>query len=221
MNIQQQEEKFWKRRNNQAAIWIFINTLSNIFFQSSALYAPISKLYFKVNIAYMAVSAIQLIGVYLNFKKNLKNINNLNLTISILRNAIRFYDFEESCVALGSIYWQGILCIGFAGCLFNIHIQINFCQMDYRKYIFSSVLLIFFSISLLYGIQMAYYKQNNLQIQFSFQRSGFLEPVFICVAIILIFEIICSSLNVELFNNMQNKIKKQMEFKYILDHLEE
>jgi hypothetical protein len=38
---------------------------------------------------------------------------------------------------------------------------------------------------------------------------------------ILIFEIICSSLNVELFNNMLNKIKKQMEFKYILDHLEE
>ena len=122
----------------------------------------------------MAVSAIQLIGVYLNFKQNMHCLNYLNLTISITRNAIRLYDFEDSCLLLGSIYWQGILCIGFASCLFNIHIQINFCRMDYKKYIFSSILLVFFSISLLYGIQMAFYKQNNLIDQFSFQSSGFL-----------------------------------------------
>jgi hypothetical protein len=38
---------------------------------------------------------------------------------------------------------------------------------------------------------------------------------------LFIFEILCSSVNEELFNNMQIKIQKSSEAKLILDHLEE
>ena len=100
-----QEEKFWIRRNNQAAIWILLSAISNLCFQISALVNPSSKLYFNVNLAYTAVSLIQFLGVFLNFYKKMHFLNYFNLTILILRAAFRYYDLEDSYESTGSIIW--------------------------------------------------------------------------------------------------------------------
>ena len=203
-----QEEKFWIRRNNQAAIWILLSCISNLCFQITALVNPYSRLYFNVNLAYTAISFIQFLGVFLNFYKKMHFLNYYNLLLLILRLAIRYYDFENGYESTGSIIWQGILVINLAQSILSFHIQINFCQMDIKKYVFSFILFFFFVFSLLYGIQLGYYKDKKLDINFSWFDSAFFQSAIFCSFIFFVFEILCVSLNTELYNNMHSKINK-------------
>ena len=60
-----------------------------------------------------------------------------------------------------------------------------------------------------------------MEMKFSFKDSGLMNIVLFVTFGLFIFEILCSSVNEELFNNMQIKIQKSSEAKLILDHLEE
>lgn len=57
--------------------------------------------------------------------------------------------------------------------------------------------------------------------KFNILESGLMDATLFGAFGFLIFEILCSSINEELFNNMHLKIQKISESKLIQDHLEE
>ena len=57
--------------------------------------------------------------------------------------------------------------------------------------------------------------------QFNINESGLMNTALFATFGFFIFEIICSSVNEELFNNMHLKIQKISESKLIQDQLEE
>jgi hypothetical protein len=92
--IEDQQENFWARRSNQAAIWSLLNIISNFIVQISAVLKPINQMHFTVNLIYLAVGIIQLLGVFLSFWKKMYFLNYYILCIHIIRNSLRPFDFE-------------------------------------------------------------------------------------------------------------------------------
>ena len=93
--------------------------------------------------------------------------------------------------------------------------------MDLKLYFLSCVIFIFFTFSLLYGVQYGFCKEKQIDFELDSTNYGFINSAAFCSFFFFIFEVLCSSLNTELYSNMQYKINKQSEFKFILDHLEE
>ena len=92
--IECQQENFWARRSNQAAIWSLLVIISNFIVQISAVIKPINQMHFIVNLAYLAVGVVQLVGVFLNFWKKMHFLNYYILSIHTIRNSLRPFDFE-------------------------------------------------------------------------------------------------------------------------------
>ena len=92
--IECQQENFWARRSNQAAIWSLLVIISNFIVQISAVIKPINQMHFIVNLAYLAVGVVQLVGVFLIFWKKMHFLNYYILCIHIIRNSLRTFDFE-------------------------------------------------------------------------------------------------------------------------------
>ena len=93
--------------------------------------------------------------------------------------------------------------------------------MDPIKYIVSILLGFSILFSFIYGIQVGYYKEKNMEMNFSIKDSGLMNVVIFVTLGFFLFEVLCSSVNEELFNNMQIKIQKISEAKLVLDNLEE
>ena len=80
--------------------------------------------------------------------------------------------------------------------------------MNILRYFLTSMMCLFYVISLLYGVQLGYSREKNIDFTFSITYSGFANSAIFCSLVFIIFEILCSSLNVELYNNMHLKIKR-------------
>ncbi len=93
--------------------------------------------------------------------------------------------------------------------------------MDPIKYIVSTLLGFSLLVSFIYGIELGYYKEKNMEMYFSIKDSGLMNVVIFVTLGFFLFEVLCSSVNEELFNNMQIKIQKISEAKLVLDNLEE
>ena len=93
--------------------------------------------------------------------------------------------------------------------------------MDPIKYIVSILLGFSILFSFIYGIQVGYYKEKNMEMNFSIKDSGLMNIALFVSLGFFLFEVLCSSVNEELFNNMQIKIQKISEAKLVLDNLEE
>jgi hypothetical protein len=93
--------------------------------------------------------------------------------------------------------------------------------MDPIKYIVSTLLGFSLLVSFIYGIESGYYKEKNMEMYFSIKDSGLMNVVIFVTLGFFLFEVLCSSVNEELFNNMQIKIQKISEAKLVLDNLEE
>ncbi len=160
-----------------------------------------------INIIYTGFSLIQLTMAFLNFYKKMYFLNFPNLVLLILRLAIRLFDIENSYPGFGAYYWYYMLSVSLSACFINVHMILNFCKNNWISYIIILLLFLFFIFSTLYGIQVGIYSEKNEP--FVFKLSGlYVSLSAFAILSFIIFEILCSSLNIELFNNMQYKIMK-------------
>lgn len=143
-----------------------------------------------------------------------------SLMLLVIRIAVRMLDYEYSYKGFGAYYWQYMLVVSMCGILMNIHIALNFCKNNWLTYTILLILFFFSIFCLLFGIEVGIHHERNEPFVFSLNNNYLFTTLFAAI-LLIIFEILCASLNVEIFNNMLIKIQKQSENKFVLDNLEE
>ena len=96
--IESQEYDFWQRRSKNARQWALVINTSNLYYQLPAMINPLNQTHFTVNIIYNVNSVLiwtLLVQTFLNENRLQRNIE-VVLILTLIRNIIRIWDFEES-----------------------------------------------------------------------------------------------------------------------------
>ena len=82
---------------------------------------------------YSAISFTALFSVFLNFYKK----NNIMLYpiiwLLVIRHTIRLFDFENSLMEKGDIYWLFLVAVNFVVCIFHFHIAFSYFEITWGR----------------------------------------------------------------------------------------